>query len=414
MSRAFRGVIHTISPARRAPAVLALAAVIAVAGATLAATDSAARARSGTVTITSRSFGVTGTSNPTPGTPTRLYTLSNGRMRVNITNFGGVIQSIDVPDRAGHLSDVSLGFRNLQGYETNDVFPQPTGGSGSTYFGSTVGRYANRIAKGTFTLDGQTYHIPINNGQNALHGGQIGWNQRVWTPVVTRRPGQVSLALTYVSPDGEEGFPGTVTATVTFTLGRTNALTIHYHATTDKPTVINLTNHSYFNLAGQASGSILAQRLMINSSRYTPTDANQIPTGAIAPVAGTPLDFRHMKAIGRDLTVPFPQLLLAHGYDHNWILNGHGMRLAARAMDPASGRTLTAYTTEPGVQVYTGNYLTGELIGTTGRTYRQSAGFTLETQHYPDSPNQPSFPSTTLNPGTPFNSTTVFSFGVAR
>ncbi|MDQ2896661.1 MAG: galactose mutarotase [Actinomycetota bacterium] len=414
MSRAFRGVIHPTRPARRAPTLLALAAVIAAASAVLTATSDAARAHTGAVTITSRPFGITNQSNPTPGTPTRLFTLANGRMRVNITNFGGVIQSIDVPDRRGHLSDVSLGFRDLPGYEANDVFPQPSGGSGSTYFGATVGRYANRIAKGTFTLNGMTYHVPINNGQNALHGGPIGWNQRVWTPVVTRRPGTVSLTLTYVSPDGEQGFPGTVTASVTFSLGRTDALTIHYHATTDKPTVINLTNHSYFNLAGQASGSILAQRLMINSSRYTPTDANQIPTGAIAPVAGTPLDFRHFKAIGRDITAPFGQLLLAHGYDHNWILDGHGMRLAARAMDPVSGRTLTAYTTEPGVQVYTGNYLAGELVGSTGRTYRQSAGFTLETQHYPDSPNQPSFPSTTLNPGTPFDSTTVFSFGVAR
>ena len=414
MSHAFNGASHTIRPARRAPTLLALAAVIVAGGAILPATSSAARAHTGAITITSRPFGSTGPTSPTPGTPTRLYTLSNGRMRVRITNFGGIIQSIDVPDRAGRLADVALGFRHLQGYEANDVFPQPSGGSGSTYFGATIGRYANRIANGTFTLAGQTYHIPINNGKNALHGGPIGWNQRVWTPVVTRRPGQVSVALTYVSPDGEEGFPGTVTATVSFTLARANALTIHYHATTDKPTVINLTNHSYFNLAGQASGSILAQRLMINSSRYTPTNANQIPTGAIAPVAGTPLDFRHMKPIGRDLTAPFPQLLLAHGYDHNWILNGHGLRLAARAMDPISGRTLTTYTTEPGVQVYTSNYLAGELVGTSGRTYRQSAGFTLETQHYPDSPNQPSFPSTTLNPGTPLDSTTVFSFGVAR
>lgn len=218
-------------------------------------------------TITSRPFGTTDLGTPTP---TRLYTLSNGHMRVNITNFGGVIQSIDVPDRSGRMADVTLGFRTLGGYESNDVYPQPSGGSGSTYFGATVGRYANRIAKGSFTLDGQTYHIPINNGPNALHGGQVGWNQKVWTPAVIRRPGSVSLALTYVSPDGDEGFPGTVTATVTFTLGRANNLRIQYHATTDKPTVINLTNHSYFNLAGEASGSILAQRLLIDSNRYTP------------------------------------------------------------------------------------------------------------------------------------------------
>ncbi|MGH2868975.1 MAG: aldose epimerase family protein [Solirubrobacteraceae bacterium] len=363
------------------------------------------------VTITSQPFGTT-----TGGTPVRIFTLSNGHMRVRITNFGGVIQSIYVPDRHGRMADVTLGFRNLAGYEANDVSPQPSGGSGSTYFGATVGRYANRIAGGQFTLNGQTYKLPVNNGPNTLHGGPNSWNSQVWTPAATRKAGQVSLSLTYTSPDMQNGFPGTVTANVTFTLGRTNALRIQYHATTDRPTVINVTNHSYFNLAGQASGSILNQRLMINANKYTPTNDVQIPTGQLASVLGTPMNFLKLKAIGRDITSPFHQLVLAHGFDHNWVINGggSGLKLAARALDPVSGRTLTAFTTEPGVQVYTSNFLQGELVGTTGKTYRQSAGFTLETQHFPDSPNQPSFPTTTLNPGTPFHSTTVFNFGVNR
>jgi aldose 1-epimerase len=394
---------------RRGVSVAVLAVITAVAVTAIAMARQPARAAA--VTITSQPFGTT-----TGGTPVQIYTLSNGHMRVRITNFGGVIQSIYVPDRHGRMADVALGFGNLAGYEANDVYPQPSGGSGSTYFGATVGRYANRIAGGQFTLNGHTYKLPLNNGPNTLHGGPNAWNSQVWTPAVSRKAGQVSLSLTYTSPNGQNGFPGTVVATVTFTLGRPNALRIQYHATTDQPTVINVTNHSYFNLAGQASGSILNQRLMINASRYTPTNAVLIPTGQLASVLGTPMNFLKMKAIGRDITSPFQQLILAHGYDHNWVINGGGtgVKLAARAMDPISGRSLAAYTTEPGVQVYTSNFLQGELVGTTGKTYRQSAGFTLETQHFPDSPNQPSFPSTTLNPGTPFNSTTVFSFGVAH
>ena len=394
---------------RRGVSVAVLAVITALAVTAIAMARQPARAAA--VTITSQPFGTT-----TGGTPVQIYTLSNGHMRVRITNFGGVIQSIYVPDRHGRMADVALGFGNLAGYEANDVYPQPSGGSGSTYFGATVGRYANRIAGGQFTLNGHTYKLPLNNGPNTLHGGPNAWNSQVWTPAVSRKAGQVSLSLTYTSPNGQNGFPGTVVATVTFTLGRPNALRIQYHATTDQPTVINVTNHSYFNLAGQASGSILNQRLMINASRYTPTNAVLIPTGQLASVLGTPMNFLKMKAIGRDITSPFQQLILAHGYDHNWVINGGGtgLKLAARAMDPISGRSLAAYTTEPGVQVYTSNFLQGELVGTTGKTYRQSAGFTLETQHFPDSPNQPSFPSTTLNPGTPFNSTTVFSFGVAH
>jgi aldose 1-epimerase len=312
------------------------------------------------------------------------------------------------------MADVALGFRNLAGYVKNNATKQPRGGSGTTYFGATIGRYANRIAGGRFTLDGVTYTLPVNNGPNTLHGGTDAWNKQVWDANPQVKPGAAVLTLTYTSPNMQDGFPGTVAATVTFTLTSNNRLQIHYRATTDKPTVINMTNHSYFNLAGQASGSILDQRLMINANRYTPTNDVQIPTGKIVPVAGTPLDFRRMKAIGRDITANFHQLVVAHGYDHNFVLNGHGLRLAARAIDPSSGRELTAFTTEPGVQLYTGNYLVGDLAGTTGRTYRRSAGFTLETQHFPNSPNQRNFPSTTLNPGHPFNSTTVFDFSVAK
>ena len=284
-------------------AVIAAIAALTVAAIAIARPSTSAPARAVAVTITSQPFGTT-----TGGTPVRIFTLSNGHMRVRITNFGGMIQSIYVPDRRGRMADVTLGFGNLAGYEANDVSPQPSGGSGSTYFGATVGRYANRIAKGHFTLNGHSYTLPVNNGPNTLHGGPNSWNSQVWTPAVIRRPGQVTLSLTYTSPNGQDGFPGTVVANVTFTLGRHNALRNPLPRHHRQPTVINLTNHSYFNLAGQASGSILGQRLMINANRYTPTDDTQIPTGQIVPVAGTPLDFRHMKAIGRDITSPFHQL----------------------------------------------------------------------------------------------------------
>jgi aldose 1-epimerase len=399
-------------PARRArvaiSAVLALAAVVALGVSALAQ----GRARAAAApTITSRAWGTVG------GKPVRLYTLSNGSMKVSITNFGGIIQSINVPDKHGKMGDVALGFKNLKGYIANDATNQPSGGSGTTYFGATIGRFGNRIANGKFTLNGTTYHLPVNNGPNTLHGGTNAWNKQVWTAKTTATGKGVSLALTYTSPNNQDGFPGTVVATVTFTLGTSNALTINYHATTDKPTVINLTNHSYFNLGGEASGTVYNQDLMLNANKYTPTDDTQIPTGKIVPVAGTPMDFRKMKPIGRDINANFHQLLLAHGYDHNWVLNGASgqtPRLAAKAVDPTSGRMLTASTTEPGVQLYTSNFMVGDLVGTSNHAYRQGDGFTLETQHFPDSPNQPNFPSTTLNPGTPYNSTTVFAFSVKK
>jgi aldose 1-epimerase len=398
---------------------LALTAIIVLAAAALAIARPAHHARARSQAKTGSQAAVTISSKPwgsVNGHAVRLYTLSNGHLKAKITNFGGIVQSIYAPGRHGQMADVTLGFRNLAGYEANDKYPQPSGGSGTTYFGATIGRYANRIAGGQFTLNGTTYHLPINNGPNTLHGGTNAWNQQVWTPTTSTKAGSATLSLTYTSPDGQDGFPGTVVATVTFTLTRQNALTIRYHATTNKPTVINMTNHSYFNLAGQASGSVLGQRVMINANRYTPTNSTQIPTGGVHSVAGTPLDFRHMKAIGRDINSSFHQLVIAHGYDHNWVLNrsGSGLSVASRALDPGSGRELTVTTTQPGVQFYTGNYLVGDLVGTTGKTYRQSDGFTMETQHFPNSPNQPNFPSTTLNPGKPFNSTTVFRFSVAK
>jgi aldose 1-epimerase len=260
-----------------------------------------------------------------------------------------------------------------------------------------------------------TYHLPQNNGTNTLHGGPNSWNTKVWAATPFTAPRNVGLKLTYTDPAGTNGFPGTVSATVTYTLTDDDALRIDYLATTDAPTVINLTNHTYFNLAGEGSGDVFNQKLMINADNYTPINANLIPTGQIAPVAGTPFDFRTAKPIGQDIGDGNEQLVLAHGFDHNFVLSrsGAGLALAARAEDPASGRVLTTWTTEPGVQFYSGNFLVGDLVGTSGHTYRQSDGFTLETQHFPDSPNEPSFPSTVLNPGTPFKSTTIYQFSTA-
>ena len=368
------------------------------------------------LSITSQSFGTA------DGQPVSLYTLSNGhRMTVKITNYGGVVQSIWVPDRAGRVKDVALGFSNLADYVTDFTNP-PAGGSGDTYFGAIIGRYANRIAGAKFTLDGTTYPLgnppgTPNNGPNLLHGGPNSYNTQVWQATPEVSANSVALKLTYTDPNGKNGFPGAVTNEVTYTLTQDNALRIDYTATTDKSTVINLTNHTYFNLAGEGSGDVYNQLMKINANSFTPTDANLIPTGQIVPVAGTPFDFRTIKPIGRDIrNAGMPegnQLVRAHGYDHNWVLNGSGMKLASIAEDPSSGRVLQTYTTEPGVQFYTGNFLVGDLVGTSGNTYRQSDGFTLETQHYPDSPNEPSFPSTRLDPGKTFTSATIYKFSTA-
>jgi aldose 1-epimerase len=392
---------------RTVPALAALAA--ATAGVIALEHSSPARAAGGKApTITGKSWGTY------QGKKIKLFTLSNGSMSVKISDFGGVVQQIDVPDRNGKVADVSLGFKNLAGYVANDQTKQPAGGSGTTYFGSTIGRYGNRIAKGTFKLDGKTYHLPINNGPNTLHGGTNAWNKQVWTPKTSTSASGASLQLTYTSPNGQDGYPGTVVATVTFTLGASNKLTIHYHATTTKPTVINMTNHTYFNLAGEASGTVYGQDLKINANKYTPTDTTQIPTGKIASVKGTPFDFTKMKPIGRDINKDNAQLLLAHGYDDNWVLNGSGMRLAATAKDPVSGRVLKTFTDQPGVQIYTGNFLVGDLVGTSDHIYRQGDGFTEETQHYPDSPNHANFPTTTLNPGHAYDTTTAFQFSTVK
>lgn len=362
-------------------------------GALVAGTSAAAAG-----SIDSASYGKT-----SGGRDVSIYTLRNDNgFTVKFLDYGGVITEIDAPDRDGHFGDVVLGCKTLGDYETK-----------SSYFGAIVGRYANRIAKGQFTLDGQTYHLPINNGPNSLHGGTSGFNKQIWGVKIQKEAGNVGAVLTYTSPDGQDGYPGTVQTTVTYTLDNDNSLRIDYQATTDKDTVVNFTNHSYFNLAGNGSGSVANQLLEINADRYTPTDATQIPTGAIDPVGGTPMDFRKLTPIGARLRDPFPQLVLAHGYDHNWVLNKPqvgALAPAARAYDPGTGRILEVDTTEPGLQVYTGNFLTGSIVGSANTAYRQTAAFTMETQHFPDSPNQPNFPSTELKPGQTLRSTTIFRF----
>ncbi|OBA73624.1 galactose mutarotase [Mycobacterium sp. 1554424.7] len=382
-------------PGKRLLQLIAVAGVAGVAACTSATSNSAP-------SISSEPFG------QVDGNPVTRYALTNGRgMRVRILNYGGIIQSIEVPDRTGNVGNVVLGFPNLGGYLNNT-------GPGKTYFGAIIGRYGNRIAKGAFSLNGNEYHLPINNNGNSLHGGTAGFDTKVWQATQQTGSDSVGLKLQYVSPAGEMGYPGTLTTTVTYTLGQNNELRINYHATTDAPTVINLTNHSYFNLAGEHTLDVYDQKVTIHADNYLPTDPAQIPTGQIAPVKGTPFDFTSPTAIGARITANDPQLLLAHGYDHNWVINrGNNIGLveAAKAEDPKSGRTLTVSTTEPGVQFYTSNFLDGAFTGTSGRAYRQGAGFTMETQHYPDSPNHPTFPTSTLNPGQTYDSTTVFAFG---
>ena len=354
-----------------------------------------------------------------------LYTLRNSNgMIVKITNYGGVVQSIWVPDRTRQLKNVALGFPKLSDY-VNDFENQPwpaAGGSGDTYFGGIVGRYANRIANHSFTLNGTTYQLTGNNGPNnvnTLHGGPDAYNTQVWAATPEKLANAVALKLAYTDPSGKNGFPGAVTTEVTYMLTDDNALGITYRATTDAPTVVNYTNHTYFNLAGEGSGNIYDQKLAINSNTFQPTDDVQIPTG-FASVSGTPFDFRAMKPIGRnieDASAPEGnQLVVAHGYDHNWVLRGSGYRLAAVAQDPGDGIVLWTYTDQAGVQLYTGNFLVGDLVGTSGHAYRQGDAFTLETQHYPDTPHHigdPQWPSVVLNPGQVFASKTTYKFTTA-
>jgi aldose 1-epimerase len=335
------------------------------------------------------------------GTEIWRYTLTSGVLSVRIITYGGIVQRLDAPDRHGHQTNVVLGFADLADYVTKNN-PGP-------YFGALIGRYANRIAKGTFTLDGVTYHLPINNGPNSLHGGTEGLDTVVWAATPGRTGGGVSLRLDHTSRDGEMGYPGNLGVSVTYTLSG-HSLRIDYRATTDKPTIVNLTNHTYWNLAGEGSGDIHRHRLQLSASHYTPVDAALIPTGQIAPVAGTPLDFRHPAPIGARIRDGFQQLAHAQGYDHNWVLDGSGFRLAARVDEPDSGRMLSVYTDQPGVQFYSGNFLDGTLYGTSGRQYRQGDGLALETQHHPDSPNHPGFPSTSLLPGQTYRTSTVLAF----
>jgi aldose 1-epimerase len=332
-----------------------------------------------------------------------IYTMTNEHgLRVRFLSYGGVITEINTPNRAGRLDNIVLGLGTLREYET---LPG--------HFGAITGRYANRIGGAQFTLNGQTYHLIANNGPNTLHGGPNALDRRVWTVSPLTTPNGVAATLSYASPDGDQNFPGTLTTQVTYTLTNDDVLQIVYVASTDKDTVINFTNHSYFNLAGNGSGSITDQLLVVNADRYTPTGPDQIPTGEIAPVEGTPLDFRQMIPIGARLHSAFQQIVYARGYDHNFVLNkptGGVMTFAARAYDPRSGRLIDCFTSEPGVQVYTSNGMNGSIVGSSGTTYRQTEGFTLETQHFPDSPNKPNFPSTELKPGQKFRSTTIFRF----
>jgi aldose 1-epimerase len=333
------------------------------------------------------------------GTPIDMFTLANPRgMQVRVMTYGATLISVRVPDRGGRMDDVVLGFDRFDDYLTK-----------ARYFGSIVGRYGNRIGNARFSLDGRPIQLAANNGKNHLHGGVSGFDKRVWMAKPLERSGASGVIFTYTSADGEEGYPGTLKATVTYTLTDRNELTLDYEATTDKPTVINLTNHSYFNLSGRGAGSILGHQLLINADRYTPTDSTQIPTGQIVPVAGTPFDFRKPAAIGARIDADHEQLRYGDGYDHNFVLNGgRELHLAARVADPSSGRTLQVDTTEPGVQFYAGNKLDLARNG-----FARRSAFCLETQHFPDSPNKPNFPSTVLRPGETYRSKTVFTFGVA-
>jgi aldose 1-epimerase len=350
--------------------------------------------------ITSEPFG------EVEGEAVELYTLTNANgMEIKVMTYGGIITSVKVPDRDGNIANVTLNKATLDDYV-----------AGHPYFGCITGRYANRIARGTFTLDGEMYRLALNNGENTLHGGEVGFDKVIWEATEVTDGDGVGLVLSRTSPDGEEGYPGALTVEVTYTLTDNNEIRFDYHATTDAPTIVNLTNHSYWNLAGEGSGTTYDHELQINASNYTPVDSTLIPTGEIAPVAGTPFDFTQPHAIGeRVRDASDEQLIIGQGYDHNYVLDrpspdDTSMIVAAEVFEPTSGRVLTISTTEPGIQFYSGNFLNGLDIGESGQAYRQGDGFALETQHYPDSPNQPDFPSTVLEPGGEYVTTTIYAF----
>ena len=441
----------------RRPATIGIAAAVALAvGGSLAATQATqamaqsttpkASAGHGSLSVSKQLFGQT--TEPYTGKETDVYryTLTNANgMSVDILTYGGIVQQINVPGHNGKNADVVLGFPTLQDYVTEDS--PPVTANGGPYFGELIGRYGNRIAKGTFTLSQPgvgpvTYTVPINNNGNSLHGGLVGFGNHIWADQAVQTSTTVGVQLTLVSPNGDQagaagspgcpngctGYPAELKTVVTYTLDNNNDLGIHYSATDESSnlnTVLNLTNHSYFNLAGESSGSAANQLVQINANNYSPTDATQIPLANSAPVAGTPFDFTKPKTIAsgiEDCTQPTSQacqqLLIAQGFDHNWVLNAQtkattgpaGLNLAARAWDPASGRELQVWTDQPGVQFYTSNFLNGTLVGISGHIYRQTQAYTFETQHFPDSPNHPSFPSTELDAGKTFTSSTVFQF----
>ena len=353
------------------------------------------------LSVLARPFGKTG-----EGKAVNVYRLTNNRgTTLRAMNYGGIVLSLRVPDREGRFEDVVLGYNSFAEYEEE-----------SPYFGAIVGRYGNRIAEGRFKLDGETYELATNNGPNHLHGGIEGFDKKVWEarPFVDEEKG-AGVVFFYTSPAGEEGYPGRLEVEVTYTLTNENEVIFDYRATTSEATPVNLTQHSYFNLAGEGGGDILDHRLLLNADRFTPVDSELIPTGELQSVAGTPLDFTEAKPIGARINADHPQVTYGQGYDHNFVLNREGAEeddlvLAARVYEPESGRVMTVYTTEPGVQFYSGNFLDGSLIGKSGAAYERRYGFALETQHFPNSPNEPSFPSTILRPGETYHTRTVYKF----
>jgi len=352
-------------------------------------------------TIVKTPFGVVN------GQEVSVYTLKNKQgVEARITNYGGILVSLRVPDRSGRFADIVLGYDSLSQYVKNN----------NPYFGALIGRYANRIAHGRFSLNGIEYTLAVNNGANALHGGLKGFDKVVWNVIERIGIEQKSLVLSYTSPDGEEGYPGRLSVTVSYTLSDNDELRIDYLATSNAPTVINLTHHSYFNLAGAGSGNILGHELMLNADGFTPIDEGLIPTGEIRPITGTPFDFTTPTPIGQRIAADNEQLKRAGGYDHNFVLNRTraGLDLAARVVEKGSGRVMEVLTTEPGLQFYTGNFLDGSNIGKGGMSYKFRFGFCLETQHFPDAPNQPMFPTTVLNPGQEYRSSTVYRFSVLK